>query len=136
MQGLQTIADNAAADELTAQNILQFRNDTLNYRIAPEAWPQAKRGNIEPDKPDEQAVIYGNYPDPFSNSTVIKYYLPENETGFIRITTIMGRQVGLFKLNATEQTIKFSRNHLANGMYIIQLIVDGKVVATDKMTLQ
>ncbi len=136
MQSLKTIADNAAADELTAQNILQFRNDTLSYRIAPEAWPQAKRGNIEPDKADAQAMLNGNYPDPFSNSTVIKYYLPEDKTGFIRITTIMGRQVELFKLNTTEQTIKFSRNHLANGMYIIQMIVDDKVVATDKMTLQ
>jgi len=135
-QSLKTIADNAAADELTAQNILQFRNDTLNYRIAPEAWPQAKRGNIEPDKTDEQAILYGNYPDPFSNSTVIKYYLPETKEGVISITTLLGKQVKLFTLSAGNQGIQFDRGRLSTGIYIIQMIVDGSIIASDKMTVQ
>jgi len=40
-RSLKTIADNPAADKLTAQNILLFRNDTLSYRIDPKARPPA-----------------------------------------------------------------------------------------------
>ncbi len=136
LQNLQTIADNMAADELTARNILQFRNDTLSYRIAPEEWPQAKRGNIAPDKPDEQAILYGNYPDPFNKTTVIRYYLPEGKTGFIKITDIAGKEIRLLRLSSLKQTITFNRNQLPNGIYIIQMTVDGDIIGTDKMILQ
>jgi hypothetical protein len=81
-------------------------------------------------------VLDQNQPNPFSESTVIKYNVPE-KYGYAQLifTTIEGRilkTIDISKKGAGEITVY--ANDLSNGIYT--LVVDGKTVDTKKMIKQ
>lgn len=79
-----------------------------------------------------------NIPNPFRESTVIQYYLPENTNGaLLRITGLDGRPVKDFQLgNANGRNqVEFHTSGLAAGTYLYSLFVDGELIATKKMMI-
>jgi hypothetical protein len=83
-------------------------------------------------------VLDQNQPNPFSESTVIKYNVPE-KYGYAQLifTTIEGRilkTIDITKKGAGEITVY--ANDLSNGIYTYTLVVDGKTVDTKKMIKQ
>jgi hypothetical protein len=45
----------------------------------------------EPEKESEQFVLYQNQPNPFSNNTAIKFYLPHSDRAILTITDASGK---------------------------------------------
>ncbi|MBA2612267.1 MAG: tail fiber domain-containing protein [Bacteroidetes bacterium] len=83
-------------------------------------------------------VLDQNQPNPFSESTVIKYNVPE-KYGYAQLifTTIEGRilkTVDIAKKGLGEITVY--ANDLSSGIYNYTLVVDGKTVDTKKMIKQ
>ena len=77
-----------------------------------------------------------NNPNPFSERTEIKFYVPENSSNaFICIYDMVGSQ--LMKLNVTKSysSIFVNGSELKAGMYMYSLIVDGKEIDTKRMIL-
>ena len=84
------------------------------------------------------AVQVFNYPNPFHEKTVIRYYLPRNSNVKLMITNVQG--VVLEEIINTEKQIRgthdfdFNANHLASGVYLYQLVINDEVF-TGKMSL-
>jgi hypothetical protein len=73
-----------------------------------------------------------NYPNPFSHTTIIPYYIPDNSFVTIKIFDMLGREVKT--LVKGQQSPGYYRSvldgsKLASGIYIYQLKVDNSVTA-------
>jgi hypothetical protein len=83
-----------------------------------------------------RAVLYQNAPNPFSNSTVIKYALPENTTNAsIMVFNLQGALVKQFSIDYQQTSITINGSELNAGMYLYSLIIDGKEADTKRMIL-
>ena len=85
-----------------------------------------------------QAELGQNIPNPFSESTVIRYYLPNGcQNAIIRITDIDGSPVEDIRLGDQKgaNQVEFQTQGLASGTYLYSLFVDGKFVDSKKMMI-
>jgi hypothetical protein len=86
----------------------------------------------------ERAELGQNIPNPFSESTVIRYYLPDaSQDAIIRITDMEGSPVEDIQLSVQRgaNQVEFQTQGLAAGTYLYSLFVDGKFVDTKKMMI-
>lgn len=76
-----------------------------------------------------------NYPNPFSGSTTIKAFVPENlEQVRLKIFTLEGKELKSAKLAAGENSLQINANELENGMYVYAIVgVSGKIYSTERM---
>lgn len=83
------------------------------------------------------ARLEQNIPNPFSNKSVVKYYLPDNITqAVLKITGTKGETIKSISLNVKGNgSISFSNEGLAAGVYYYSLFIDGKMVDTKKMVI-
>ncbi|MGB6038067.1 MAG: tail fiber domain-containing protein, partial [Cryomorphaceae bacterium] len=84
------------------------------------------------------AELGQNIPNPFFESTIIRYYLPDETTAaIIRVTDMGGSPVQDLQLGATSGSnqVEFQTQGLASGTYLYSLFVDGKFVDTKKMMI-
>ena len=83
------------------------------------------------------ASLQQNAPNPFSQSTEIKYYLPETvSTAFLCIYDLQGKQLSQIPINERgEGGETISGSQFTPGIYLYALIADGKEVAVKRMIL-
>jgi len=84
------------------------------------------------------AKLYQNNPNPFSENTEIKYYVPENANeAMICIYDLTGSQIVRFDLRdrGVISTLTVRGRELKAGMYIYSLIVDGREIDSKRMIL-
>ena len=94
-------------------------------------------GNLEQAAVLDVPVLGQNTPNPFSENTVISYYLPASSaSASIIITDMSGKALQSFKLtqNGNGQ-ILVGGNALASGTYNYTLIVNGTQVDTKRMII-
>lgn len=86
---------------------------------------------------DRAAVLYQNTPNPFTQTTGIRYYLPQNVgTASLCIYDMQGKQLKQIPLiQRGEGTELISASQLAPGMYLYALIADGQEVDLKRMIL-
>ncbi|MDR0232590.1 MAG: tail fiber domain-containing protein [Dysgonamonadaceae bacterium] len=84
-----------------------------------------------------QCKLYQNAPNPFNQSTEIKYYLPEDvKTAYLCIYNLQGTQIKQIPIMLRgEGSQLISGSELNAGMCLYALIVDGKEVDTKRMIL-
>jgi hypothetical protein len=85
----------------------------------------------------EEAKLYQNSPNPFTTSTEIHYYLPENyNSASIFIYNMQGNQIKrVYIQNYGNSSIKINGYELNAGMYFYTLIADGQAIDTKRMIL-
>ena len=78
-----------------------------------------------------------NTPNPFSQSTQIKYYLPETIiSAYLCIYDMQGKQLRQIALTQRGEGAELiSASQLAPGMYLYALIADGQEVDVKRMIL-
>ena len=83
------------------------------------------------------AKLYQNNPNPFSENTEIKYYIPENaSSAMICIYDLVGSQIMRFDLrDKGYSSLTVRGRELKAGMYIYALLVDGKEIDNKRMIL-
>ena len=89
------------------------------------------------DEPQEPPRLYQNTPNPFSENTEIRYYLPEETvSATLYIYNMQGRQINSYPVyQSGHGSITIQGSELDPGMYIYTLVADGKEVGTKKMIL-
>jgi hypothetical protein len=83
-----------------------------------------------------QAIVLDqNVPNPFAESTVINYFIPENiKFAQMIFTDNFGRIMKTVDITASGNgLIKVYASNLSSGIYTYSLVVDGKVVDSKKM---
>lgn len=82
-------------------------------------------------------VLANNFPNPFNNSTVIKYSIPKEGFVTLNVYNILGEKVSTlineFKLSGNYE-LRFNTEQLASGIYFYKLIM-GEFAQTRKMIL-
>ena len=98
-----------------------------------DASPASNENNL----PGNQVILYQNIPNPFTERTEIKYYLPkEVKSANLYIYNLQGVQVkNIPVLQRGEGHETIQGRELKAGMYIYTLIADGKEVDTKRMIL-
>ena len=82
------------------------------------------------------AVLYQNTPNPFNESTVIRYTLPEGtEKASIMIYNMNGEQLKVYGGLQGNSQLEINGHALKAGMYLYSLIVNGKEIDTKRMIL-
>lgn len=81
------------------------------------------------------AYLEQNIPNPFANSTTIKYSLPQKfTTAQIRITDKSGKTLKTLNITGTGRgTINVDASILSSGAYNYSLFVDSRLVGTKQM---
>jgi photosystem II stability/assembly factor-like uncharacterized protein len=83
-------------------------------------------------------VLKQNYPNPFNPTTKIDYTIYQKSRVTLKVFNRKGQEVATLvsqELLPGEYSSKWHTNNQPNGIYFYQLLVDGKVVATKKLTL-
>lgn len=119
---------NERLNELIAQQQIQI-NDLL----------EAKQGalNSAVISRESEAKLYQNIPNPFTNETQIKLFVPEAVgQALIQVCTIDGKQLFVKEVTGRDETsITLSGNDLPAGIYMYTLIVDNTIVTSKRMVL-
>jgi hypothetical protein len=84
------------------------------------------------------ATLGQNEPNPFSDRTSISYSIPEGSTdASLRIFSVTGQLIETVQITQTGTgKVQLDNANLANGTYSYQLVVDGRIVDTNKMISQ
>ena len=82
-------------------------------------------------------MLKQNNPNPFTENTVVEYYLPETvEKANLYIYDMNGKQIEQIPLTERgDASFTVNGGQLAAGMYLYSLIADGKVIDTKRMIL-
>jgi len=87
--------------------------------------------------PFEDAKLYQNVPNPFSQSTQIQYDLPTNvDQSQIYVFDMQGKLMTSISREGTgRQVVTLNAGELGPGMYLYSLIIDGQEVDTKRMII-
>lgn len=82
----------------------------------------------------EEFILYQNEPNPFSNATTIRYYIPESTTeAFISFSDEFGREIKREKISSGYGKVEVESEKLASGIYTYHLMVGNEIKAVRKM---
>jgi len=83
-------------------------------------------------------VLYQNVPNPFGETTTIKYYIPDNVSNArIEIRSMTGVLLNKFNITTKgEGNLMLSGDFYATGSYVYSLIINDKLYDTKKFVLK
>jgi len=117
--------------KVVLQSLLQ--QDTSN-KILQNNNEQQNVSNISNIELANNAILYQNVPNPFSEETVVKYFVHENCNAQITFYDEFGNQIKTFNIEEFGHgQLNISSSNLASGIYSYSLIINDKVVDTKKM---
>jgi len=83
------------------------------------------------------AKLYPNQPNPFSEQTLIRYYIPEgSKQAELRIANMEGKVIKTVAIQESgEGQLTVNAHSLSAGTYLYSLLINGELIATEKMIL-
>lgn len=102
---------------------------------------QGKAPSVHELELANNCTLFQNYPNPFSEGTIIKYFIPDSplEGGKGDVVSIIfldefGNKLKEFNVQEKGMgQLNISATNLASGVYNYSLVVNGRVVATKQM---
>ncbi|MCU7551393.1 hypothetical protein OCK74_19885 [Chitinophagaceae bacterium LB-8] len=105
----------------------------VSVNVGPIADANTNSGN---EQTISGAYIEQNVPNPFNNSTIIGYYVPQEAYTFnLHITDMRGTVVKTLNLTKGKGQVIINNKEFTEGTYIYSLWIDGKQVDSKKMVL-
>lgn len=84
-------------------------------------------------------IFLGAFPNPFTNSTTIRFMLSEKDFVNVKVFDVAGRVVGNLYDGATEAgeiySVEFDGSKFSNGMYFLMLNSSSGMMQTRKLIL-
>lgn len=116
--------------------ILQLQEQINEISVISKERISNRKSQIEEIESTENA-LFQNAPNPFSQSSTIRYYLIENTLNAkICLYDMNGTQLRSIKVNGFGQgKIVIDAKQLKAGIYLYSLIVDGTLIDTKRMVL-
>jgi len=89
-------------------------------------------------KLEQEIILYQNEPNPFSTSTIIRYYIPQRmDKAKITLQDLMGRTINEVYITQFGQgSISIETGQYKAGIYSYTLIVNESIIETKKMLKQ
>ena len=124
---------------LLVQSVSELRAQVVSLQGAQTYNVRARNGNetgIGGNALDVPALEQ-NDPNPFTQTTVVRYTLPESvKSAFLYIYDLNGTQIDQKTLqDRGKSSVTLEAGSLAPGMYLYALVADGKVIDTKRMII-
>jgi hypothetical protein len=115
----------------------QVNGVSESFKKADEESLNQKTATLSNEDAD-QAMLLQNRPNPYSNETVIPYYLPRNaQNANMLITNTQGQMLKRIRLEGTGKgELTLQTADLNKGQYQYTLIIDGRQIQTRKMIVK
>ncbi len=132
-----TIVDLESLMEEKDNSILRLEAEIADIRaeLAEMKSGSSLKGSQANPNGNSANVLYQNTPNPFSESTLIRYELNAGATGQMLVFDMNGRQLRSYDLRADQNSVTIEGNELEAGMYFYSLIVNGEEIDTRRMIL-
>jgi len=76
-------------------------------------------------------------PNPFTTEATVQYSLPAgSKNAFLIIYDMLGRQQNSYSLNSSNGEISINAGNLSAGIYLYSLVMNNRVLFTEKMVVQ
>ena len=125
---------NTYAIDFTYRHLVCLKDSSVTFYTSTYISPMGCSLIINGTTEINSINAYSIYPNPFSTQTTLQTDVPlKNAT--LTLYNCFGQTVAQIK-NINEQTVVFSRDNLASGLYFLQLTEDGKIVAADKLVIE
>lgn len=82
-------------------------------------------------------ALHGDFPNPASGTTTIRYELPETETVRLAVYDLLGREVAVLvdeRQEAERKVLTFDASRLASGVYLYR-VEAGSNAATRRLVV-
>jgi len=144
--GANWVADDEGITEGPDSYVYSFGTDAQNFYAGTNGlgiWrhpiSNITDGVNEPTSgnPPANIVLSQNYPNPFSTSTAISYFLPEPAAVSLKIYNSLGEEIASLingELQTGRQSVTFLSDNLPNGIYYYRFIA-GKDVQSGIMSI-
>ncbi len=83
----------------------------------------------------EQDFYFKLSPNPNNGTMQLNYSLDNNETGLLKLFDIVGKEISEYRLVQGNTTLNINEEKLNNGLYIYKVIVNDKVVKSDRLVI-
>ena len=137
LSGKQAIAKVSSKTNIVSALLSNQQAQELSYTIT------QKNLGVDDNDPAAKITSLLNYPNPFTDTTVIKYYLPENASkAVLKVFDSQGRLVRTqsnLETSEGNHELSFKRNEMASGVYIYTIetqLSSGLVTFKGKMLIQ
>ena len=87
--------------------------------------------STESDELPTEAMLWGNYPNPFNPETTIRYALPQAGEVRLVVYDLLGHEVAILvegSKPAGNHTVRFRAGNLSSGLYVYRLQVQDKTI--------
>ena len=75
------------------------------------------------------------FPNPNDGNMTASYTLKQNDKALFTIYDVMGKEMNDYKLNSSSDKLEIKDLHLKNGIYFYRVIVNDRVVKSDKIVI-
>lgn len=142
-QSLKEVANSGSLARYHAQSILEVTGKE-HYTRTPEniTLSTARLAYFNADAPEEvRSILYNarlgnNYPNPYSNSTIIPYSLPQDvQNATLTISDVTGRLITTYDLQQGEHSIEFNTQNLKEGIYYYSMYINKNMISIKKMII-
>ena len=130
-QEIQTLKDQLASLQELMQSLLA-QNENIN------ATPKNNAPKNSPKNTIQEAKLFQNLPNPFSEITVIRYELPKTAgNAYLQVFDMSGHMLRNIALPHAQELgqVEISAGELTPGAYTYSLVVSGKVVDSRRMVV-
>lgn len=115
-----------------ARALLRLDVDDEEYGSEPRLEPEKER----PLPKNGGEILFSVSPNPNLGSFWANYSLKFAEKGKIVIRDLLGRNMKEVSLSSNSTSILFEESELSPGIYLVEFLVNNKVVSTEKLIIQ
>jgi len=83
----------------------------------------------------KEYMLCNNIPNPFTNSTIIPYQIPQGKQGFIIITDINSKEIARYALKEAKGNLEVSTEGWKAGIYYYSLLLNSIKVESKQMVI-
>jgi len=88
---------------------------------------------IKETKTQKTEYLGQNIPNPFTNTTIIPYFVPAGSKGFLQITDTKGELIDEYALQQGHNKLEISMKTYTAGVYLYSIVIDGVVRDSKRM---
>lgn len=120
-----TLVEFSFFDELGSGDSLKLN---LVFKTVPppiSVWELEKQNNLN-----------SIYPNPAKDLAFMRYDVSSNVNANLEIYDLVGKKVKSLNLASGSNNLLFSVNEFESGIYLCNLVIDGKIIDTEKLVVQ